>query len=146
MSKRWTFTWRDAEHKVKLQKLVEHPTIERLRVRQAIDGLRLQSWENIMFWNPYKNVNGAFQWLDFVVNYNGKPFVILFKAGHRLGGAKPREKVEIQVKQKFLKERGIPYVIFKRNLSTMDYQFKLRNRFLTLGAEGAEAESLLHPA
>ncbi len=85
--------------------------------------------------------------MEFVVNYNSKPFVLLFKAGHRKGGAKPYEKQNLAYKEQFLKERKIPYAILHRGYTTQEYMFAIRKAFLKVqGAVEAERSQLLHPA
>ena len=146
-----SFYWRVAEHAEKLRIRKNAPVIERLRVRQAIDGLSLRRWENLMFWNPYKSwidfkdAGGAYQWLDFVIEYQHRPIVLLFKAGHRGGGPKAYEKENMELKKRFLSERGTPFLILGRKNTALEYQFYIRRFLMELeGEEGAKLE-LLHP-
>ena len=114
MNKHKFGTFRHLELNGRIQKNIrENPTWERIVVRRSLKELNLTYREMVAFINPYHNDYA--QWLDFVVSYKMKLYAILFKAGHARGGATKAELVKFERKIKFLREKGIKYIILNRN-------------------------------
>lgn len=99
-------------------------------MQKALEGMRYRVAVPFInpYWHGYDNkADVTVQWLDFCVWSGKKMFVVLFGTkGSRTGGAHPREKLSLQAKVSFLKQEGIPYIVVRRDLSSIEYKLIIK--------------------
>lgn len=118
------------QHKInhgRKAKLRKFPTRERLLIRQALDTLRLRYWQQVRFWSPdfrgEYNVNGNYQWIDFLIRMpHGKLGALILNPQGKSGYMHIYEREASRVKQDFLSKRGIPNVVLPKSYSRDEYQ------------------------
>ena len=121
--------WRELVQKGRARKRAARPKRDILAVKQALANLRLRYCQEVSFWNPkhtgkHGDWDGGLQWVDFVVRPKGKrAFVVILDDPSKRW--KAHEKVAYQVKQDGLNDRGVPFLIVKRSMSSMEYQLKI---------------------
>jgi hypothetical protein len=118
--------WRDLVAKGRARKRAARPKRDLLAVKQALANLKLRYCQEISFWNPHHTGkqgtwDGGLQWVDFVVRPRGKSaFVVILD--DPLKRIKSYEKIAHQAKQDGLTDRGVPFLVVKRGMSSMEYQ------------------------
>lgn len=113
------------------RKGIERPHRERVLVRAALHRLKMRYKELVPFKNmDYKGRNGkhhgSIQWVDFLVYSKGKMCALIFYPNRGTGGLHKYKKESLAAKTKLLTDKGIPYLILKRNLSSMEYEILIR--------------------
>ena len=113
----------------RVRKGLAHPRRERVLVRKAMDSIGLRYRESVAYVNRYYDgfrggQDRVVDWLDFCV-YHGKLYIILFHP-KKNSGLKEREWKKWYARLRHLDEKGVDYIILKRNLSSMEYEFLIR--------------------
>jgi hypothetical protein len=121
--------WRDAVAKGRARKRAARPKRDILAVKTALHTLRLRYCQEVSFWNPrhagkHGDWDGGLQWVDFIVRPKGKRAfaVILDDPSKRW---KAYEKIAHQIKQEGLNDRGVPFLIVPKGMSSQEYQLKI---------------------
>lgn len=118
--------WRDMVQKGRARKRAARPKRDILAVKQALANLKLRYCQEVSFWNDlhrghHGDLDGGLQWVDFVVRAKGKPaFVLILDDPSKRW--KSYEKEYHKNKLAGLDQRGIPYRLLKKGMSSQEYQ------------------------
>lgn len=118
--------WRELVQKGRARKRAKRPKRDILAVKIALGNLKLRYCQEISFWNDLHRGNlgdlwGGLQWVDFVVRAKGKPaFVLILDDPSKRW--KSYEKEYHKNKLAGLDQRGIPYKLLKKGMSSQEYQ------------------------
>jgi hypothetical protein len=121
--------WRDLVAKGRARKRAARPKRDILAVKQALANLKLRYCQEVSFWNvnhtgKHNDLDGGLQWVDFVVRAKGKQaFVIILDDPMKRW--KPHEKAYHSNKQLGLHDRGVPFIILPKGMSSQEYQLKI---------------------
>ncbi len=121
--------WRDLVAKGRARKRADRPKRDILAVRQALINNKLHYCQEVSFWNPkHKGKRGTWdgglQWVDFVAKPKGKQaFIVILDDPHKR--ANPVDIRAHAVKQEGLTDRGIPFLVLKYGMSSLEYQVKI---------------------
>lgn len=120
---------------------IEFPRRERVLVRAALDILKFRYMEIVPIFCPLwhgkrgDKVEGDLVWYDFFYMMpNGHMACILFDLIYVPShGSKPSERLAFQVKQDYMKQRGVPCLVLDRKSTVPEYAvqiqtFNRRNR------------------
>lgn len=112
-------------HNAMAKNRVKVPRREHWLVRNALGKLKVRYWVQVWIWNPLytgmrRRVEGGYQWLEFVIQLNGKPAAIFFPV-HKYH-THDFERRAIEEKKAFLEQKGIPYLIVPRTYSQIEYE------------------------
>jgi hypothetical protein len=129
--------WGDLRHlelNKRLRMAINRPRRERLLVRAALKRIVGTVYHEIVpFANPYHTgfketeLSGSIQWLDFVVyDRNLGMFVMQFNPQYGQSGLKPHEKRAFLDKEKYITERGFPFLTLSRLHTSQEYEIRIR--------------------
>lgn len=121
--------WRYLNLHGRERKKLLNPSRERVLVRSTLSELSIRYREKVLFinhyWHTYKgDKSKAPQWLDFVCYKDGLLFVLEFDP-HKpnAGGLHERQRMALEAKEQYLKEKGVPYLILSRTETSQIYRF-----------------------
>ena len=134
--KGYTFEWVSPQYLILNGRIrtkgIAHPRRERVLVRTALRKIGLRYREIVPFINPHfkghlEEHDRSISWLDFCI-FHKKMYVLLFNPKRAEGGMHAWQKKSWQSKLQVLEEKGIPYLILDKNLSSQEYEFLIRRR------------------
>lgn len=106
----------------------QKPRREMVLVSYALKNLKVRYWEKVRIFNPLYTgmrtpVDGGYQWLDFAVRMmHGKVGVLIFPPSYGSGRPHLFEKRSLEQKKAFLSQKGIPYLVLSRMMSSQQYE------------------------
>jgi hypothetical protein len=121
--------WRELVQKGRARKRAARPKRDILAIKTALGSMKLRYCQEVSFWNVHHRGNtgdldGGLQWVDFVVRpRNKRAFVIILDDPSKRW--KPYEKMYYSNKLMGLTQRGIPFVVLPKGMSSQEYWLKI---------------------